>query len=133
MRLAMIAVAVSALLAGMLRGNPNIDRVFVYRGKARTFWKDYDFTDAAKDIPDNFLILPVLFNNTDRMVPHRTASLLQTFGLPQIWPVPRPMLYPEPPRGIGVFARVVSQVLATGSYSHVVLVSRNVESNPAIT
>jgi Glycosyl transferases group 1 len=86
----------SPLLAGMLRGNPNIDRVFVYRGKAKKFSKDYDFTDAAKDIPGNFLILPVLFNNTDRMVPHRTASLLQTFGLPQIWPVPRPVLYPEP-------------------------------------
>jgi glycosyltransferase involved in cell wall biosynthesis len=86
----------SPLLAGMLRGNPNIDRVFVYRGKAKKFWKDYDFSDAAKDIPGNFLILPVLFNNTDRMVPHRTASLLQTFGLPQIWPVPRPVLYPEP-------------------------------------
>jgi glycosyltransferase involved in cell wall biosynthesis len=86
----------SPLLAGMLRGNPNVDTVFVYRGKARKLWKDYDFSDAAKDIPENFLILPVFFNNTDRMVPHRTASLLQTFGLSQIWPVPRPVLYPEP-------------------------------------
>jgi hypothetical protein len=38
----------------------------------------------------------VLYNDTDRMVPHRVASVLQTFGLPQIWPVPRPRLYPEP-------------------------------------
>ncbi len=94
----------SPLLAGMLRGNPNVDRVFVYRGEPKKYWleepgkhwKDYDFSDAVKDIPANFLILPVLYNDTDRMVPHRVASLLQTFGLPQILPAPRPILYPEP-------------------------------------
>jgi glycosyltransferase involved in cell wall biosynthesis len=86
----------SPLLAEMLRSNPNIDRVFTYRGKAEKYWKNYDFSDAEKDIPENFLILPVLYNDTDRMVPHRVASLLQTFGLPQIWPVPRPRIYPEP-------------------------------------
>jgi glycosyltransferase involved in cell wall biosynthesis len=86
----------SPLLAGMLRGNPNIDQVFVYRGRQTKYWKDYDFSDAAKDIPANFLILPVIYNDTDRMVPHRVASLQQTFGLPQVWPIPRPVLYPGP-------------------------------------
>ncbi len=32
--------------------------------------------------------LPVLYNDTDRAVPHRVTSLLQTFGLPAIWPIP---------------------------------------------
>jgi glycosyltransferase involved in cell wall biosynthesis len=86
----------SHLLAGMLRSNPNIDQVFIYRGRKTQHWKNYDFSDALKDVPANFLVLPVLYNDTDRAVTHRFTSLLQTFHLPLISPVPRPALYPEP-------------------------------------
>lgn len=86
----------SPLIAGMLRSNPNVDRVTVYRGQRRHHWKNYDFSDALKDLPANFLVLPVLYNDTDRAVPHRVTSLLRTFGLPPIRPVPRPVLYREP-------------------------------------
>ncbi len=86
----------SRLVAGMLRGNPNIDLVVDYRGRRTHHWKNYDHSDALKDVPPNFLVLPVLYNDTDRAVPHRVTSLLRTFGLPGIWPIPRPLLYPEP-------------------------------------
>jgi hypothetical protein len=83
----------SSLVAQLLRINPLIDQVFTYAGRPRSIWTDYDFGDALKDIPKDFLILPV-FYDVEPVVYHRTTSVLETFGLPVDLPVSVPIAYP---------------------------------------
>jgi hypothetical protein len=81
----------SPLVADMLRSNRYIDAVFTYRGKPGRYWIDYDFSDCLKDIPKNFVILPVIYS-TDPAALHRVTALFETFNLPVRLPVPRPLL-----------------------------------------
>lgn len=83
----------SPLVAGMLRHNRHIDAVFTYAGSPRGHWTEYDFRDGLKDIPRNFLILPMIYN-TDAEACHRVTSLFETFRLPVPLPVPLPILEP---------------------------------------
>jgi ADP-heptose:LPS heptosyltransferase len=83
----------SPLVADLLRGNRYIDAVFTYRGKPRRYWIDYDFSDCLKNIPRNFIILPVIYG-TGADVAHRVTALFETFGLPVALPVPPPILEP---------------------------------------
>ena len=76
----------------MLKINPLISRVFTYRGRPRTIWSDYDFSDALKNIPADFVILPVIYE-VEPIVFHRATSLMETFGLPVDLPVPVPIIY----------------------------------------
>jgi hypothetical protein len=85
----------SALVIELLKANPLIDRVFTYRGRPREVWRDYDFQDALKDIPKDFVILPVIYD-VEPIVFHRTTSLLETFNLPVDLPLPVPIAYPNP-------------------------------------
>jgi hypothetical protein len=82
----------SSLVIQLLKANPLIDRVFPYAGRPRSVWTDYDFSDALKDIPKNFLILPV-FYDVEPVVYHRATGVLETFGLPVDLPVPAPIAY----------------------------------------
>jgi hypothetical protein len=82
----------SPLVLQLLRANPLIDRVFAFAGRPRAIWSDYDFSDALKDIPKDFLILPV-FYDVEPVVFHRVTSVLETFGLPVDLPVPVPIAY----------------------------------------
>jgi ADP-heptose:LPS heptosyltransferase len=83
----------SSLVASLLHADPVFDKVFTYRGRQETLlWKNYDFRDALKHVPENFLVLPVLYD-THPLVPHRVTSVMETFGLPAPWPVPPPRLY----------------------------------------
>jgi len=52
-------------------------------------WIDYDFRDCLKDVPKNFVILPVIYD-VDPLVFHRVTSVMETFNLPVRWPCPRP-------------------------------------------
>jgi hypothetical protein len=81
----------SALLINLLRANPMIDRVYSYRGRPGSRWVDYDFRDALRNIPENFLILPVVYE-TIPGIAHRETALLETFGLPIALPVRGPIL-----------------------------------------
>jgi hypothetical protein len=88
----------SPLLAAQLEANPCVARTFRYqgrqvtdRGRAAAYWKNYDYSEALRDVPENFLVLPVLYD-LDPAVPHRVTSLFETFGLPPPWPVPVPVL-----------------------------------------
>jgi hypothetical protein len=81
----------SPLVATMLRTNRHIDGVFTYRGRPRRHWLDYDFRDCLKDIPKNFIILPMIYS-TQPSVLHRVTSLLEAFNLPVTLPVPLPIL-----------------------------------------
>ena len=83
----------SPLVIQLLKINPMVDRVFSYQGRPRSIWTDYDFSDALKDIPKNFVILPV-FYDVEPVVYHRVTSVLETFGLPVDLPVPAPIAYP---------------------------------------
>jgi hypothetical protein len=85
----------SPLVAHLLRANRHVDAVFTYRGRPGRHWFDYDFHDCLKDVPRNFLILPVIYD-IDPMVFHRVTSVLEAFNLPVRWPIPPPVLDPEP-------------------------------------
>ena len=81
----------SSLVASLLRGNRYVDAVFTYRGRTRDHWLDYDFRDCLKDVPKNFIILPVVYGIEPEVV-HRVTSLFETFRLPVRLPVPLPIL-----------------------------------------
>ncbi len=83
----------SPLVAQFLRTNPTIDKVVMYRGRPRQIWTEYDFSDALKDIPKDFVVLPVVYDSHPGVV-HRATSLLETFRLPVELPVARPIAYP---------------------------------------
>ena len=78
----------------MLRNNRHIDVVFSYRGQPGRHWTDYDFRYCLKDVPRNFVILPVIYD-VDPLVMHRVTSVMETFNLPVRWPVPPPILEPS--------------------------------------
>jgi hypothetical protein len=81
----------SPLVADMLRANRYIDAVFTYRGRRGRYWIHYDFSDCLKDIPKNFIILPVIYG-VEPAAAHRVTSLYETFNLPVRLPVPVPLL-----------------------------------------
>ena len=84
----------SPLVAAMVRTNRHIDAVFTYRGRPGQHWTEYDFRDCLKDIPKNFIILPVIYStNPDAF--HRVTSLFESFQLPVRLPVPLPVLEPS--------------------------------------
>lgn len=82
----------SPLVFQLLKANPLIHRVARYRGRPRQIWTEYDFTDALKDIPNDFVILPVIYQ-TNPAVRHRGTSFLETFGLRVELPLPTPIAY----------------------------------------
>jgi hypothetical protein len=92
----------SPLVAAQLEANACIAGTFCYkgrhvtdRGRVASFWKNYDYGAALPDVPEHFLVLPVLYD-LDPLVPHRVTSLFDTFGLPPPWPVPVPLLPRQP-------------------------------------
>lgn len=104
----------SSLVIGLLKVNPLIDRVFSYSGRPRQVWTDYDFQDALKDIPPDFIILPVIYD-VEPTVFHRTTSLLETFNLPVDLPLPVPIAYPAPlsARAIEILTVLQSRIKAS--------------------
>jgi hypothetical protein len=72
--------------------NPLIHRVSTYRGRSRDIWTEYDFSEALKEIPPDFAVLPVIYD-TDTDVLHRGTSLLETFGLRVELPLHAPIAY----------------------------------------
>ena len=94
------------MVTQLLKVNPLIDKVFTYRGRPRGHWADYDFSDALKDIPKDFVILPVIYD-TEPVVFHRATALLETFCLPVDVPVEPPIAYEAP------LTEAATQVLAT--------------------
>ncbi len=81
----------SPLVVHLLRANPVIDQVFTYRGRPGLRWFDYNFRDALRSIPENFLILPVVYEIAPAIL-HRETTLFETFGLPVSLPVQGPLL-----------------------------------------
>lgn len=83
----------SPLVGKLLESNPHIDKVSYFNGKRHPFiWKNYDYEDAFKNIPEGFLAVPVYYDYNVK-VPHRVKSLFETFGLPEPKDVPAPKMY----------------------------------------
>jgi hypothetical protein len=85
----------SPRLIHLLERNPSITATFTYEGKPAQNWKNYDFRDALKDIPADFLILPVIYD-TDPEIWHRVTAVTETFSLPVKLPVAPPIVRPSP-------------------------------------
>lgn len=83
----------SPLVGKLLETNPHIDNVFYFNGKRHPLiWKNYDYEDAFKNIPEGFLAVPVYYDYSVK-VPHRVKSLFETFGLDVPKDVPAPKMY----------------------------------------
>ncbi len=78
----------------LIKNNPNFDECFLYDGRAcPSCWKNYDYQDAHKDIPEDFLIIPMTYKCADDSG-HRVAEVYRTFSLAPPRIVNRPLLYP---------------------------------------
>lgn len=83
----------SPIVGKLLAENPHFERVFYFNGTRHPFlWKNYDYTDALKNVPENFLVIPVYYDYGVHIA-HRVASLFDTFNLPIPQDVPAPKMY----------------------------------------
>lgn len=93
----------SPLVGKLLAENPHFEKVFYFNGyRHPLIWKNYNYQDALKDIPEGFLVVPVYYDYGTH-VPHRVTNLFKTFSLPVPQEVPAPQMY---------FPREVSPVVA---------------------
>lgn len=88
----------SPLVGKLLPENPHFEQVFYFDGvRHPSIWKNYDYSDALKNIPEGFLTVPVYYEYNVH-VPHRVTSLFETFSLPVPETVPAPIMYfPQEP------------------------------------
>ncbi len=91
----------SPLVGKLLQTNPAFEKVFYFNGlRHPLIWKNYDYEDALRQIPDGFLAVPVYYDYGVR-VPHRVKSLFETFSLPVPQTVPAPKMYfPKEPSAV---------------------------------
>ena len=83
----------SPLVGNLLKENPNFERVFYFKGARHPLiWKNYDYTAALKEVPPDFLVIPVYYDY-GLHITHRVVSLFDTFGLPLPQEVPAPKMY----------------------------------------
>ena len=104
----------SPMLAELLRTNPLIDKVHIYDGRQTRRYKNYDFSDALKEIPDHYLAVPVLYEHREG-TKHRLHSLFETFGLEKPETLPTPLLYlspSPPPHVVNLFERIEGECRA---------------------
>lgn len=99
----------SPLVGKLLETNPHIEKVFYFNGfRHPLIWKNYNYQDAFKNIPEGFLAVPVYYDYSVR-VPHRVKSLFETFGLSVPQDTPAPVMYfPQTPAP--VVERLFTQV-----------------------
>ena len=83
----------SPLVGKLLAENPYFEKVFYFDGvRHPLIWKNYDYADAFKDIPEGFLVIPVYYEYGTQ-IRHRVASLFDTFDLPVPADIPAPQMY----------------------------------------
>ncbi len=86
----------SPLVGKLLEENPNFERVFYFNGARHPLiWKNYDYSAAIQNVPENFLVIPVYYDY-GLHITHRVVSLFHTFGLPVPPEVPAPKMYFPP-------------------------------------
>lgn len=83
----------SPLVGRLLEENPHFERVFYFNGARHPLiWKNYDYANALKQVPENFLVIPVYYDYGIQIT-HRVASLFDTFNLSVPQDVPTPKMY----------------------------------------
>ena len=83
----------SPLVGKLLVQNPHFKKVFYFHGTRHPLiWKNYNYADALKNVPENFLVIPVYYDYGVKIA-HRVASLYDTFNLPVPQDVPAPKMY----------------------------------------
>jgi len=86
----------SPLVARLMEHNPDIDKVFYYKGmQAFENWKNYDYDEVFDLVPPDFLVVPVLYECSPA-VSHRMRTLFETFSLPQPKDIPLPLIHLPP-------------------------------------
>ena len=101
----------SPLVGKLLKENPHFDNVFYFKGARHPLiWKNYDYTQVLHDAPQDFLIIPVYYDYGVH-IPHRVASLFETFNLPVPAQIPAPKMY-FPPEAAPVVQDYLTQVRA---------------------
>ena len=99
----------SPLVGKLLEENPHFEKVFYFNGTRHPLiWKNYDYSDAFKDIPAGFLAVPVYYDYGVQ-VKHRVTNLFETFSLPVPAEVPPPQMY-FPKTVAGAAADYLAQV-----------------------
>ena len=88
----------SPLVGKLLQTNPAFEKVFYFNGARHPLiWKNYDYSDAFKEIPQDFLAVPVYYDYGVH-IEHRVKSLFDTFNLPIPAQTPAPKIYfPQTP------------------------------------
>ena len=83
----------SPLVGKLLSENPNFEKVFYFEGlRHPLIWENYDYCAALKDVPENFLVIPIYYQYGVH-IKHRVHSLFDTFGLPAPADIPAPKMY----------------------------------------
>ena len=83
----------SPLVGKLLSENPHFEKVFYFDGMRHPLiWKNYDYSLALKDIPQDFLVIPVYYEYGTQ-IRHRVSSLFDTFDLPIPENIPAPQMY----------------------------------------
>lgn len=83
----------SPLVGKLLSENPNFEKVFYFEGlRHPLIWENYDYCSALKDVPENFLVIPVYYQYGIH-IKHRVLSLFDTFNLPTPTEIPAPKMY----------------------------------------
>lgn len=79
----------------LLETNPHFQKTFYYDGKpCPGLWKNYDYSDAIKDIPDDFIVVPFVYKYSSGS-DHRIVEIFDMLCLKRPLCVPRPALYPH--------------------------------------
>ncbi len=83
----------SPIVGKLLAENLHFEKVFYFNGTRHPLiWKNYDYSDAFKNIPEGFLAVPVYYDYR-KEVTHRVISLFDTFDLPLPAQPPIPVMY----------------------------------------
>jgi hypothetical protein len=101
----------SPLVGELLGGNPDVNDVRYFDGRQTRRFENYDYSDAMRQAPANYLAIPVFCEHSPT-TRHRVISLFETFGLepPPIAPPPLIHLPPTPaPHIVHLLERIKQQ------------------------
>jgi hypothetical protein len=107
----------SPLLPELMRHDPNLNEVRLYDGKQTRRYKNYDYSDAVRLAPPNYLTMPVFGNHLPSQR-HRVISLFECFGLEMPATVPVPLIHtpsPPPPHVLQLLSSIKQQVSRQGA------------------
>ena len=89
----------------LMRTNPLFADVLTYDGHETTEFRNYDYSDALKQIPAGYISVPMLYEHQP-YARHRVDNLFSMFNLACPAPMPVPVLYDQPVTGHHVLSMV---------------------------